>query len=235
MAGDGVPVDRVLLHIKGTTVNVLRRAWMLLVGVLLLLLGVASLVGDVLNNDRVDRAEKSVTALKHERAVDASRTDNLESALTTAIAQFERCKGKTGKDDPYCAEPASPPPGEIGPPGPPGVTGDVGAMGPPGPPGAVGSPGVAGAVGAPGQVGPVGDVGPQGPVGPDGKDGAPGKDGTNGTDGVNGAEGPRGPTGYPPVLLWQFVAVDTVYNCAVAFDANGVQITNPAEACQPAP
>ena len=161
-----------------------------LIAALLLVLGTYTLVADVLNNDQLETAEQRVVELESGRRTNAARIDNLESALDQQIAQFERCTGKRAKQDPYCREPVSPEPGQIGPPGPPGVQGEVGPPGPPGVPGQAGedgtdgtdgAPGATGATGAqgePGERGPAGERGPEGPMGLTGPKGDPGDPGT---------------------------------------------------------
>lgn len=184
-----------------------RSLWLPILGVVLVLLGLASFVGDVINSGRVDKAESSASRadekadrLVEERKTDVERIQNLERNLTTAIDQFERCKGKTAKQDPYCKEPAASPPGEIGPPGPPGAVGATGAMGPPGPPGADGEQGVTGASGPPG---------PQGLQGIPGVQGIKGEKGEPGETGPAGPVGPAGPAGEPGAVLASFDCQNT--------------------------
>lgn len=148
--------------------------------------------------DRLQNAEQDVKDLKDDRSVAVERISNLEANLARQRAQFRRCRGVNANQDPYCAKPVSPAPGEIGPPGPPGVAGPAGAQGPPGvpglrgpqgvqgpqgitgPQGATGVQGAQGEVGSAGPTGPQGDVGPQGPQGPQGERGPAGPPGTAG-------------------------------------------------------
>lgn len=177
----------------------LRRTWLALVAVLLIIMGFSSLWIAAINTDTVDDVRACLTKpaeqcqdpeIREVVVAEQARTDNLETGIATLRAQVERCKGKTGRDDPYCAEPAVPPAGQIGPPGPPGDTGDPGPVGPPGPPGSPGEPGSDGQEGAqglqgiPGVQGVAGPPGPQGEPGKDGKDGATGPQGPPGVDGT---------------------------------------------------
>lgn len=171
--------------------NRVRHWWLGVVAVLLIGLGCASLVGDVINNDKVTSLEKG-------RELNTARIDNLESNLAAQQAQFERCKGKAAEGDPTCDEPVSPPPGQIGPPGPPGAVGDAGPQGAPGvagTPGQAGTPGPAGQAGTPGVTGPQGATGAQGPQGEQGLRGDKGEEGLQGIPGVAGIQGPPGDPG----------------------------------------
>lgn len=172
------------------------RGWFLpATATVLIGLGLWTAIQQTVNDEKVQRAEDRVTAVEETLDTSEARTDNLENALTVVIDQFERCKGKTGKQDPYCKEPAAPPPGQIGPPGPPGDPGATGPTGPPGPPGQDGTDGATGAQGAPGAAGQPGAQGDPGPVGPKGEQGPRGEQGLQGVPGIQGMKGDPGDPG----------------------------------------